>query len=135
MRLAATLGAAVLLFATSASPAEHPEMQALLDSIKGKENRPASEVFKNVKILKDVPAGRFLETMKNFNRALGTSCDTCHAEGRFEADEIRQKRAAREMLALVRQINTSLGNMEEVESDATVTCATCHRGQVKPATK
>ncbi|MDQ3282890.1 MAG: c-type cytochrome [Acidobacteriota bacterium] len=132
MRLAATIGAALLLFASSASRHDKPEMQELLASIKGKEKRPAGEVFKNVKVLKDVPAGRFVEMMENFNHALGTTCETCHVEGRWEADEIRQKNAAREMLALVRQINDSLGNMENVETDASVNCMTCHRGKVKP---
>lgn len=124
-----------LLLATTASPDDGAEVKALLASIAGKENRPAGEVFKNVKLLKDVPAARFLRIMENgYNRALGVGCDHCHVEDGWDLDEKRPKRAAREMILLVRQINESLGKMEDVDtSDATVNCTTCHRGFVKPA--
>ena len=69
-----------------------------------------------------------------FSKSLGVSCDHCHVEGRWEADEKRPKRAAREMWELVQEINASLGLMHEIEtSDATVNCTTCHRGYLKPA--
>jgi DNA-binding transcriptional regulator YiaG len=69
-----------------------------------------------------------------FNRALGVGCDHCHVEDRWEADEKRPKRAAREMMVLVNQINDSLQKLQEIDtSDATINCTTCHRGYVKPA--
>jgi len=133
MRKVALLAA--LLFATAATPDDNPHVQDLLKQIAGKENRPAGEVFKNVQMLKDVPAARFLRIMETgYSKSLGVGCEHCHVEDRWEADEKRPKRASREMMKLVRQINDSLGEMQEIDtSDATVNCTTCHRGYVKPA--
>lgn len=137
MRLTCVL-AALLLFATSASPQQPKESQEVTDllaSIKGNENRPAGEVFKNVKILKDLPAARFLRVMDmGYSRALGVGCEHCHVEGRWEADEKRPKRAAREMMELVSEINEKLGTLQEIDTEEpSVNCTTCHRGYVKPA--
>lgn len=133
MRKVAILAA--LIFATSATPDDNPHVKDLLKQIAGKENRPAGEVFKNVQLLKDVPAARFLRIMDTgYAKSLGVGCEHCHVEERWEADEKRPKRATREMIKLVREINDSLGQMQEIDtSDATVNCTTCHRGYVKPA--
>ena len=135
MRQAAAFGLIVLLAATPATPDENPHVKDLLAAIAGKENRPAGEVFKNVQLMKDIPAGRFLRIMDvGYSRSLGVDCDHCHSEDRWEADEKRPKRAAREMILLLRQINDSLTKMENIDnSDPTVNCTTCHRGFVKPA--
>lgn len=137
MRAHAILGTALLLlFATGAAPAaDDPQVTELLAAIKGKENRPAGEVFKNVTLLKDVPAARFLRMMDaGYSQSLGIGCDHCHVEDRWEADEKRPKRAAREMITLTRDLNAKLAEMQEIDtSDAVVNCTTCHRGYVKPA--
>jgi hypothetical protein len=135
MRSLAAFGAALLLFAFSASPDDDPQVKRLLAEIAGKEKLPAKQVFENVRLLGDVPAGRFLRIMDaGYSQALGVSCDHCHVEDRWEADEKRPKRAAREMILLTSSINEKLGEMEEIDTgDATVNCTTCHRGYVKPA--
>ena len=135
MRPSAAFGAAALLFAFSASPADAPEVTRLLAEIAGKEKLPANQVFKNVKLLGDIPAGRLLRIMDmGYSQALGVSCDHCHVEDRWDADEKRPKRAAREMILLTSRINDQLGQMEEIDTgEATVNCTTCHRGYVKPA--
>lgn len=135
MRLPIVAGALLLLFATNASPDDDPKVTELLTTIAGKEKLPAGEVFKNVKLLKDVPAARFLRIMDTgYSRSLGIGCDHCHVEDRWDADEKRAKRAAREMILLTREINDKIGTLEEIDStDATVNCTTCHRGYVKPA--
>ena len=135
MRSVAAFGAAILLFAFSASPTEAPEVKRLLAEIAGKDNLPANQVFKNVKLLGNVSAGRLLRIMDvGYNQSLGVSCDHCHVEDRWDADEKRPKRAAREMILLVNDINDKLGTMEEIDTgEATVNCTTCHRGYVKPA--
>ena len=132
------LASVILLFATGAisdEPKENPSVTELLATIKGKENRPAGEVFKNVKLLKDVPAARFLRIMDSgYSRALGVDCEHCHVEERWEADEKRPKLAAREMIAMTGQINDLLVKMEHIDNtEPAVTCTTCHRGYVKPA--
>src|SRR5688500_4712661 len=104
MRIVAILAA--LFFATSATRDDNPHVQELLQQIAGKENRPAGEVFKNVQLLKDVPAARFLRIMETgYAKSLGVGCEHCHVEERWEADEKRPKRATREMMKLVRDIN------------------------------
>ena len=135
MRPSAAFGAAALLFAFSASPADAPEVTRLLAEIAGKEKLPANQVFKNVKLLGDIPAGRLLRIMDmGYSQALGVSCEHCHVEDRWDADEKRPKRAAREMILLTSRINDQLGQMEEIDTgEATVNCTTCHRGYVKPA--
>lgn len=133
-------GALLLLFASGASPdtpKENAHVTELMAIIKGQENKPAGQVFMNVKLLKDVPAGRFLKIMdQGYSRALGVDCEHCHTEDRWDADEKRPKRAAREMIVMVNQINDMLGQMQEIDnSEPSVNCTTCHRGYVKPATQ
>src|SRR5512132_368260 len=51
-------GALLLLFASGASPdtpKENAHVTELMAIIKGQENKPAGQVFMNVKLLKDVP--------------------------------------------------------------------------------
>jgi hypothetical protein len=140
MRRLAPALAVLLLFAFNASPADDPKVTdpkvtELLATIAGKEKLPAGKVFRNVKLLADIPAAQFLRMMDTgYSQSLGIHCDYCHVEDRWEADEKRPKRAAREMIAMVRDINDQLGQMQEIDtSDATVNCTTCHRGYVKPA--
>ncbi|HEX7151841.1 MAG TPA: photosynthetic reaction center cytochrome c subunit family protein [Thermoanaerobaculia bacterium] len=117
-------------------PAQNEKAVDLLTQIKGKEHLPAGEVFKNVTVLKSIPAARFLRIMdQGWSRALGVPCEHCHVEGRWDSDELRAKRAAREMAILTAELNQKLGKMENLDGEAVVNCATCHRGEVVPATK
>jgi len=137
IRLAVALAAIFLLAGANEQPRENPHVTDLLRTIKGKENLPAGEVFKNVKLLKTMPAGRFLRVMDmGYARALGVDCEHCHSEDRWEADEKRPKLAAREMTVMTEEINKTLATLEHIDnSEATVNCTTCHRGYVKPATQ
>ena len=128
------LSATVLLGAAE-TPKEDPDVTRLLQAIKGQENKPAGEVFKNVQLLKNIPAGRFLRIMDaGYARSLGVGCDHCHVEDRWEADEKRPKLAAREMIVMTKKINDDLVMMEHIDnSEPAVNCTTCHRGYVKPA--
>ncbi|MEO6977381.1 MAG: hypothetical protein ABI113_03350, partial [Mucilaginibacter sp.] len=48
-------------------------------AIKGKENMPADSVFKNIKLLKGVPAGKLIAIMNfGYSNSLGVSCSHCH---------------------------------------------------------
>jgi hypothetical protein len=140
VRAAAALAALLLLQPARAEQPkdkEDPDVTRLLQTIKGQENRPAGEVFKNVKLLKNIPAGRFLRIMDfGYSRSLGVGCEHCHVEDRWEADEKRPKHAAREMIQLVEAINTRLESMEHIDnSEPQINCTTCHGGYLKPATK
>ena len=141
MRTASAVLALLMLFATTATTQAPPKMnahtEALLKALGDKAKKPAGEVFRNIQLHKDVPADRFLRIMDvGYSQSLGVSCDYCHVEDRWEADEKRPKRAAREMIVMMRGINDTLGKLTEIDTmDASVNCTTCHRGYVKPATQ
>jgi photosynthetic reaction center cytochrome c subunit len=103
-------------------------VQEHTERIAGHENEPSSRVFKNIRLkwFKDVPAGQLVDIMNGgYSRALGVRCTYCHNPADFASDEKRTKRAARETLA-------SMRNLEASRDDRFINCATCHRGQVDP---
>ncbi len=108
----------------------HPE---LFEAIKGKENLPAEQVFKNIQQLKGVPAGRVLRAMNSFSRALGVNCAHCHMVEEWEKDDRPTKNTARGMIRMVGAINNEqLKSIPNLRPEATVSCSTCHRGQTRP---
>jgi len=109
---------------------------AIADRIAGRENEPAEQVFRNIQSLKGTAAGRLVRIMNmGYSRALGVSCYHCHVSHDYSSDDKRQKRAAREMIAMNKTINDrlrSLQNLEGKPEEKFVNCTTCHRGQVDP---
>ena len=104
--------------------------------IAGKETLPASQVFKNVKTMTDMPAGRLLAVMNlGYGKSLGVSCTHCHVAGQWDSEDKTQKQTARDMSAMAARINNELlKNIPNLKGpNAVVNCTTCHRGQVKPA--
>lgn len=104
-------------------------------AIAGRENEPAGTVFKNVKLLKQMPAGEFLKNMDvNYGRGLGMSCGNCHVLTKYDDDTRKNKRVAREMQEMTDYINTvRLANIKELDEDhVSVTCVTCHAGSNTP---
>lgn len=100
------------------------------------DHRPAGQVYKNVQILKEVPADQFLQTMKGFTKSLGVRCEFCHVTapgsdtpgfGAFSKDDIEQKRTTRKMILMVRDMRTRY--FDDKDSP---TCWTCHAGNKKP---
>jgi hypothetical protein len=104
-------------------------------AIKGKEDLPAKEVFKNVQILGDVPAARLLRTMQSFTRALGVACTKCHVADQWESEDKDDKEVTRDMMKMTRAINEDyLKKIKALEDDKpTANCFTCHRGQARPS--
>jgi hypothetical protein len=111
------------------------QVDSIMRTITGRENEPAGKVFKNVKLLKDMPASEFLKNMDvNYGRGLGMSCGNCHVVGQYDGDTRKNKRIAREMQEMTDYINTArLPNIKELDEDYTkVTCVTCHAGSGHP---
>ena len=144
------IASALLLTACASTPAAPPAPavsptqqinddfgRQLLESIKGRENEPASVVFRNIRILKNVEAARFLRIMNGgYAKALGVTCTHCHVSGDFASDDKRPKRAAREMAVMHRSINDQLRAMHELQTEPNgrpISCIACHRGQAIPA--
>jgi photosynthetic reaction center cytochrome c subunit len=113
----------------------------------------------NLQVLpKDTPQAQVLQTMQTFAGALGVQCGYCHVQaaapaggrgdggggrgGRgsaapafdFASDDKPQKKAARQMMLMVRDINPKVvAAVGKTESSATrVGCVTCHRGVAIP---
>ena len=107
----------VALAGGQAGPAEKPLM--------------AEDVFKNIQVLKGIPADEFLGIMSMFSAALGESCETCH-DGKdgwasYALDTVPRKVMARRMVTMLAGINqANFGGRQAV------TCFTCHRGTDRP---
>jgi len=111
-------------------------LAAVREMIKGKENLPGDSVYKGLKVFGRMPAERLPMVMGRFSEALGVSCDHCHVVDEWDKEDKKQKQIARDMMAMARTITDSLlGKIPNLKSERpTVTCTTCHRGAVKPAT-
>jgi photosynthetic reaction center cytochrome c subunit len=86
----------------------------------------APDYFKNIKVLKTVPADQLRTQMEYFTASLGVQCNFCHVQGQFDSDENPRKDRARKMMAMVDRFNDNTSN------DITITCATCHHGHAPP---
>jgi hypothetical protein len=108
----------------------------LRTEITGKENQPAEQVFKNIQILKGMPAARLLAVMQvGYSKSLGVNCTHCHVAGQWESEDKPTKQITRDMSAMAKAINTEyLTKIKNLKNpNPVVNCTTCHRGQVKPA--
>ncbi|MGH7653693.1 MAG: photosynthetic reaction center cytochrome c subunit family protein [Gemmatimonadaceae bacterium] len=103
----------------------------LMKSIAGKENEPAGTVFKNVQLLKDMPAGQFLTFMdQTVGRGLGRNCTDCHVANQWDSDSLGRKKTARLMIGVMQGINNDLLTKLPARNGNTpkINCITCHRG-------
>ena len=109
-----------------------------LEQIKGREKLPAESVYREIRSLKGIPAGRLLAIMNlGYSRSLGVNCTFCHVEDAWEREDSTRKQVARDMSAMVRAINDStlprIDGLKSKKERPIVNCTTCHRGQAKPA--
>lgn len=111
-------------------------LENLRKAIAGQENKPAEEVFKNIQMLKGMPAGRLLRVMEmGYARSLGVNCTHCHVADAWEKEDKPTKQIAREMHAMVGVINSEqLKKIKNLKGpNSIINCTTCHHGQTKPA--
>ena len=98
--------------------------------------------YKNLQIFpKDTTAAVLVNAMKEFTRSLGVRCEHCHVgEGNdlntfdFAADTKPAKVTARKMAKMTVSLNEAVKDVGEASTSPKITCFTCHRGAVKPAT-
>jgi photosynthetic reaction center cytochrome c subunit len=132
--------AALVLFAPGPTVQQTNDriVAEFMKRIAGHEREPAEKVFQNVQWLKGVSAGTLLEIMNyGYSKALGVTCAHCHVETDFASDDKRQKKAAREMQVLHRNINDQLRKLEHLDIEVdkrSINCAACHRGSIDPRT-
>lgn len=144
-----SFGSATVLFATTIFAVAQLSAQSGAAEHREHENEPNPT---NLKVLPKTLTGEQVhKIMHAWAAALGTHCDTCHAEDpehlgpngkprlKFADDSKPEKAQARIMYTMMEDINSNyLAKIEaaagpnEKEKPKPVTCGTCHRGQVKP---
>ncbi len=108
--------------AAAGDVAELPSLEPLPAS--SKEER-AEQKYKNIQLLKGIPAERLMSVMFAFKSSLNVDCDFCHIKDAFEKDDKPMKQVARKMIRRMNEINGD-------GAGGRVTCYTCHRGQKTP---
>lgn len=88
--------------------------------------KTAEQVYKNIQVLKGMPASQLDATMAFISGSLGVRCNHCHVNP-FEKDDRPAKQTARKMMQMVFDLNK--GNFN---GQGAVSCFTCHRGQPRP---
>src|SRR5579859_8148130 len=89
--------------------------------------KTAAQEFKNIQVLKDIPADQLIPAMQFISASLGVECEFCHVEHAPEKDDKQEKKFARHMMEMQMNINK-----DNFEGKRWVTCYSCHRGATKP---
>jgi photosynthetic reaction center cytochrome c subunit len=89
--------------------------------------KKTEEQFKNIQVLKGIPADQLIPTMQFVTAALGVDCEFCHVHNAFEKDDKKPKQTARKMMEMMFAINK-----DNFEGNRSVTCNSCHHGSAKP---
>src|SRR5207302_9574503 len=90
--------------------------------------KTSEQVYKNIQVLKGVPADQFIPAMQFIAASLGVQCDFCHIENAFDKDDKETKQTARKMMRMMFTINK-----DNFDGHQEVTCFACHRGARKPS--
>lgn len=89
--------------------------------------KKAEEQFKNIQVLKGIPAEELIPTMEFVAVSLGVNCEFCHVKNAFEKDDKKPKQTARKMMEMMFAINA-----DNFDGRRDVTCYSCHRGNAMP---
>jgi hypothetical protein len=89
--------------------------------------KTAEQQFKNIQVLKGIPADQLIPTMQFISASLNVECGFCHVEHAFDKDDKKPKQVARKMMQMQMAINSN-----NFEGHQQVTCNTCHRGSTDP---
>jgi len=149
-RLGQLLSASSIIFAATLSPSAAQRGA-------GQAGTAQPAAHENLKVLPaDIPQPQLLQTMQGFAQALGVQCGYCHVtapapeggrgggQGRgrgpaapqfnYPSDDKPAKKAAREMMLIVRDLNARVPTAVGKSADAAVRvqCVTCHHGVAIP---
>jgi len=89
--------------------------------------KTAEQEYKNLQVLKGIPADQLIPTMQFVSASLGVDCNFCHVEHQMDKDDKKEKQTARKMMAMERAIDKG-----HFDGALEVTCYTCHRGTPHP---
>ena len=93
----------------------------------GSKVKTTEEVYKNIQVLRGVPADQLNPTMRLVALSLGVQCSFCHVEGADDKDDKQEKQTARRMMQMMLAINK-----DNFNGRVQITCYTCHRGNPVP---
>ena len=79
----------ILILAFSASAGKTKAQSSAAAT--GPAPKKAEEVFKNIQVLKGIPADQVFPTMQFITASLGVECDFCHVRDAFEKDDKKPK--------------------------------------------
>ncbi len=105
------------------NPPPNPNNQFSGDTTKG------MRMPKNVQVLTGLNLQQIGQKMVDVSKGLGVKCIFCHVPRDYPNDQKDEKRTARKMLKMVKDLNTNYFGEEKAPK---ITCYTCHRGQEKP---
>ncbi|MBZ5661317.1 MAG: photosynthetic reaction center cytochrome c subunit [Acidobacteriia bacterium] len=89
--------------------------------------KTAKQQFKNILVLKTLPANQLVPAMHLIEGDLGVTCGYCHVVDKWEKDDVPQKKTARKMMTMMLALNKN-----NFEGKQMVTCYTCHHGSPDP---
>jgi photosynthetic reaction center cytochrome c subunit len=122
------LAAAVCAFSLSLAIAGvHEKSVAAQTPTSAGAPKTAAQQFKNIEVLKDIPADQLIPAMQFIAASLGVECEFCHVRGAFEKDDKKPKVTARKMINMMMAINAN-----NFDGEREVTCYSCHRGSMHP---
>ena len=87
----------------------------------------AEQKFKNIRVLKEIPADQLIPSMQFITASLGVECEFCHVAHEMDKDDKKTKLTARKMMTMMMAINKA-----NFDGEREVTCYTCHRGSAHP---
>ncbi len=91
--------------------------------------KPVAETkYKNIQVLRGIPARDVEPIMRSLNRALGVQCVACHVQDQWDNDAKPQFATARKMFQMVKVLNEN-----QLAGTRGVSCWTCHAGQTTPS--
>jgi hypothetical protein len=69
-------------------------------------SQTAEQRFKNLQVLKNIPADQLIPSMQFIAASLGVECEFCHVEHANEKDDKKPKQAARKMITMMMTIQS-----------------------------
>jgi hypothetical protein len=97
------------------------------EAVKQPAEQTMEQKYKNIQVLKGLPASQMRPMMNYISASLGVNCTFCHVrtgdQWEFEKDDINHKKIARRMIQMTMDINKN-----SFQGRTQVSCFTCHRG-------
>ena len=103
MKVAAAAASAALLCGIGVRAEQQPPTTQQAEQT----GQTAGQHYKNIQVLKDIPADQLPNAMQYVAASLGVQCNFCHVQGQFESDEKPMKATARKMMQMVNSINSA----------------------------